>query len=176
MKPLICTALVASSLAFTGNAAMAAHATTHKTASTQTIHTRVVVTHRGRIYRPVASARLRGRVVHNRYAGYGYPRGRGYIWFDIGRFFQAVLGSEPMRYAGVAHGGRYSYSAPDSPTYDDAPVASGTDDTAQQAIDEVNETNMENSMQAAQEQNDEANAETNAGIAAAEQTEINSGM
>jgi hypothetical protein len=35
---------------------------------------------------------------------------------------------------------------------------------------------MENSMQAAQEQNDEANAETNAGLAAAEQTEINAGM
>jgi hypothetical protein len=31
-------------------------------------------------------------------------------------------------------------------------------------------------MQAVQEQNDEANAETNAGFAAAQQTEINSGM
>jgi hypothetical protein len=176
MKTLICTALVASSLAFTGNAAMAAHATTHTTATVHTVHARVVVTHRGRAHWSVASARLRGRVIRGRYAERPYGYGRDYGWFDIGRFLQAMFSGGPVRYAAVVHGGRYSYSAPDSPTYDDSPVASGTDDTAQQAIDAANETNMENSMQAAQEQNDEANAETNAGIAAAEQTEINSGM
>jgi hypothetical protein len=181
MKSLICTALVAGSLALTGNAAMAAHATTHKTASVHTVHARAAVTHRGRTRWSVATARLRGRVIRGRYAerpyGYGYDGyGRDYGWFDFGRFLQAVFGGGPMRYAAVVHGGRYSYSAPDSPTYDDSPVASGSDDTAQQAIDEVNETNMENSMQAAQEQNDEANAETNAGLAAAEQTEINAGQ
>jgi hypothetical protein len=187
MKTLISTALIATALAFTGNAAMAA---THKTASVHTVHARAVVTHRGRAHWSVATARLRRHGIYGRYAegpygygrygygryGYGrYGYDRDYGWFDIGGFFRAVLGGE-LRYARVVHGGHYSYSAPDSPTYDDSPAASGSDDTAQQAAEAASEINAENAQQAAQEQNDEADAANAAGMAAAEQTEINSGM
>lgn len=161
MKSLVCTVLIATALALSGNAASAARVTTH-------------VTHRATHYRSAANARQRGRFARPRVA-YG-----NYGWFDIGGFIQAMLGGRPPPYAMIVRGahsyGAGSYSAGDSPVYDNTPVASGADDTAQQAIDEVNEINMENSMQATQEQNDEANAENIAGMAAAEQTEINSGM
>lgn len=167
MKSLVCTVLIATSLAISGNAAMAARVTTHKTPA------RAAVTHRTTSHRSVAGARF--RVGHSRMAVRTLRRGRTYGWFDIGRFIQAMLGGGPIPYATIVHGAP-SYSAGESPTYDNSPVVSGADDTAQQVVDEANEINMEDSMQAAQEQNDEANAETNAGIAAAEQTEINSGM
>ena len=64
----------------------------------------------------------------------------------------------------------------ESPTYDTSPPI---DDSASiaAAAQAANDTNaMIQTMQAAQAQNDEANAEVTAGILAAQQTEINAGM
>jgi hypothetical protein len=80
---------------------------------------------------------------------------------------QRPVGLFGFAYDGTARGVDVSSSSPD---YDTSPAI---DNSAQQAIDAANQQMMLNSMQAAQEQNDEANAEVTAGILAAQQTEIN---
>lgn len=74
-------------------------------------------------------------------------------------------------FGGAAHG-RASFSS-SSPSDDASPPIDDSAQRAQQTIDSVNETLMENSMRATQEQNDEANAAVTASILAAQQTEIN---
>ena len=85
---------------------------------------------------------------------------------------EAPAGLFGFAFAGAARGRATSYSA--SPDYDTSPAI---DDSAQQAAqdatDAANLQMMLNSMQAAQQQNDEADAEVTAGILAAQQTEIN---
>jgi hypothetical protein len=80
---------------------------------------------------------------------------------------QRPVGLFGFAYDGTARGGvDASSSAPD---YDTSPAI---DNSAQQVTDAANQQMMLNSMQAAQEQNDEANAQVTAGILAAQQTEI----
>jgi hypothetical protein len=85
-----------------------------------------------------------------------------------------VFGSFPVT---IAHGkGRtYEPTYDSSPTYDTAPIvtASPAEETAAQ-IQQMNDQNaMIQSMQAAQQQNDAAQAQFNADMAATIQTEIN---
>lgn len=93
----------------------------------------------------------------------------------VAQFFQGLFGGAPVVRAarGRANEGE---SVADSPTYDTSPsVSSGNDvqaasDAEVQAMQQLNDENALNaSMQAAEEQNDEANASTL-------QTEINAGM
>lgn len=179
MKSLLRTVCVAASLALIGNAGTAAAADAQSAAKTQTVHVRTSVMHRAAPAAHTAAARRSARVARVA-SRRRYPS--RYVSLDIGGLIQAMLAGAPMQYSALARNlaglrvtGRSAgaYSAGYSPSYDSAPAASGIDDTAQQALDEANEINMQNSMEAAQEQNDEADAETNAGIAAAEQTEIN---
>ncbi|HEY1745873.1 MAG TPA: hypothetical protein VGG11_03785 [Xanthobacteraceae bacterium] len=77
-----------------------------------------------------------------------------------------------FEFAGPGHGTVYAASS--SRDYDTSAVIDNSADVAaQQVTDAANQQMMLNSMQAAQEQNDEANAEVTAGILAAQQTEIN---
>jgi hypothetical protein len=153
MRTLITTVAVVASLALAGTGAMAANANLHKAAKAHVAHTHVA-----------------GRVAAPRY----YARGPSY--FDPGRFIQSMLGGAwPAVNARLAHSGRrtgtYSYDSPSySPSYDSPPI-----DNSSMANDAAAAANsaMLQSMQAAQQQNDEANAAFNAGMAAALQTEIN---
>jgi hypothetical protein len=184
MKSLVCTVLVSLALAFPGNAAMAAGAATHKTASAQTVHARVAVTHRATTRRSVASARSRARVAGTRRVARVAVGGRNALGIDIGRFIQAMLGGGPVPYMQLVRdvarargaryvGGTYDSSSSFSATAPDTPVDNSAEEAAEQASEEASQIDLQNSMEAAQEQNDEADAETNAGIATAEQTEIN---
>jgi hypothetical protein len=179
MRTLIATAAVAASLAFAGTSAMAATANVHKNTSAHVVHAHSAVhrvVHAPPAVHHVAHAAVR-RAAPRRYV-YG-PYGYG---FDVGRFVQSMFGGAwPAMNVRLAHGaGRthgYAAEPPSyySPSYDSPPVitSSPAEDTAA-AIQQMNNTNaMLQSMQAAQQQNDEANAEVNAGLAAALQTEIN---
>jgi hypothetical protein len=85
---------------------------------------------------------------------------------------QRPVGLFGFAYDGPARGRVYESSS--SPDYDTTPVIDNSADVAaQQANDAANQQMMLNTMQAVQEQNDEANAEVTAGILAAQQTEIN---
>jgi hypothetical protein len=85
---------------------------------------------------------------------------------------QRPVGLFGFAYDRTARGGADAPSF--SPSYDTGPaIDNSADVAAQQATDAANQQMMLNSMQAVQEQNDEANAEVTAGILAAQQTEIN---
>lgn len=157
MRTLFTTVAVAASLAIAGTSAMATNA----------VHT----SKRGHALREHATVHAAA------------PRhdARGPYNVDVGQLFQFMFGggSHPMnvrlaRSARAMHG-HQSASWTYSPSYDSPPINTGStaDDTAA-AIQQLNNTNaMLQSMQAAQQQNDEANAAVSAGIAAAIQTEIN---
>jgi hypothetical protein len=93
----------------------------------------------------------------------------------VAQFFQGLFGGAPI--ARTARGRvNESQSIADSPTYDTSPSVSSSNDAQAasdaevQAIQQLDDENALNaSMQAAEEQNDEANAATL-------QTEINAGM
>jgi hypothetical protein len=93
----------------------------------------------------------------------------------VAQFFQGLFGGVPIMRTARSRADEGQYVA-DSPTYDTSPpVGSSNDaqaasDAEVQAIQQMNDENALNaSMQAAEEQNDEANAATL-------QTEINAGM
>jgi hypothetical protein len=126
---------------------------------------------------PVAHARVATRVAAPRQ----YPPAN-YYGFDVGQFFQSLFGV-PAPYAQYARNaakprgrddtGTYDWSY-SSPTYDNGtPVDNSAEEEAQQAAAMASEEAAEATMQMDQELNEEADAEANAGIAAAEQTEIN---
>lgn len=111
----------------------------------------------------------------------GHPRlaTRGNLNVDVGQFIASMLGGVPVEYADLVRDAAASRGAAGgnevssySPSYDSTPVDTSASDAAAEAAAEASEVDLMNSMQAAQEQNDEADAETNAGIAAAVQTEI----
>lgn len=169
MRKLITTLAVVTSLALAGTSALAANANVHKVAKPHAVHAQ---TH-------IVKSRVAARHVAPgpRYAG--GPRG-----LDIGQFVQSFFGGGWNGWPGVnvkmarsaARGhGTYEWSG-SSPTYDSSPAVDSSSDAytaAAQAQDAVNQMDLQNSMQAAQEQNDAANAAFTAGILAAQQTEIN---
>jgi hypothetical protein len=161
-----------AALALTGNAAMAANTQVHT--SPKAVH----------VTQPRVAARAAARVAAPRpYAYAPVP-----LPFGIGQFIQSMLGGPlPPQYAQIvrnavresaSHQGSDSHdSSWQSPSYDNMPVP--IDNSASDAAiagEEADLNALQQSMQATQEQNDEANAEFNAGIAAAQQTEINAGM
>ncbi len=147
MKSLICSALVAASLALAGNAAMAADSQVHNNTKAPVAHASV----------PVSIA-----------AGSNYPAaGKN---FDATQVLLSIYGGGPVSGPAV---GSWGYSSTYSPSYDTQTVDTSSSNVGQDATEQADETESENSMQAAQQQNDEANAEFAAGMAAAEQTEIN---
>ena len=167
MRSLTYSALIAASLALTANAAMAATTQVHKTAATTQVHKTV---------KPQVAHR---RVATHVAARPAYPRGN-YYGFDVGQFIQSLFGG-PIPYAQYARGavktrgrdtGTYDWSF-SSATDTSTPIDNSAEEAAQQAAEMANEAQSEATMQMDQELNDEANRETNAGIAAAEQTEIN---
>jgi len=165
-KSLVACVLVAGSFAAAATGATAADLSHNGLRSAHAVHRRVPVHTAGRTTTP-------------------YERPYG---FDVGAFIESVLGGPlPPQYAQIVRNamrerGRYATSkgtygsGAESPTYDyPAPIDNSASDAAaaQAASDSAA---LAASMQAAQQQNDEANAETNAGIAAAQQIEINGGM
>jgi hypothetical protein len=197
MKSIITTGFLAASLAFTGNAAMAAAAQPHKAAAAAHVTRPQAVQHA-----PVYGAWSNGtwpagawpdiRAAQTPVFGAARPAvqivARSYLpggplGADIGQFIQGMLSGGPVPYANLIRDaqrmrgspGSYDFS---SPTYDDSPAvaasaaseAQAASDAENQAIQQMNDTNaMTASMAAAEEQNDEANAATL-------QTEINAGM
>jgi hypothetical protein len=165
VKSVVASALVVSSLALAVNCAAAANPPAVH--NPPTVHVQ---------HRP-APARIAARRSAPP-APYG---------FDIGQFIQGMLGG-PLspQYAQIvrnamAHrsaGGHGPYEPGyESPTYSDpAAVDNSASDAAAAAAQAVSDAAAVASMQATQQQNDEANAEFNAGIAAAQQSEINAGM
>jgi hypothetical protein len=178
MKSMISIGVLAASLAFGANAAVAAAQPTH-TAATAAHITRAVWpdVRRARAYH----GPYYGAWPYARYAAGGYAP-HNLLGYDVGQFIQGMLGGGPVPYANLARdaermhgssGGSYAYSAP---SYDNsAPVTTGNDaqlaaDAENQAIQQMNDTNaLTASMAAAEAQNDAANAATL-------QTEINAGM
>ncbi len=148
MNSLIRSALVAASFVLLGNAAMAAGTQAHNNANPAAAHARapVHVTVRSR-YPAANTGHDYGEFMQSLFGGVGGGNGGAVVHY--------TTTTQP---ASVASSGSSSF---DSPSY------STTDNSAQDAID------ASNSAQATQEQNDAANAAFSAGIAAAEQTEIN---
>ncbi len=188
MKSIITSGILAVSLAFAGNAAMAAAAQPHKA---------VIAAH---VIRPqsVQHAPVYGAWSNSAWpdvnvgqapvfgaarpaahiAARGYCPG-GALGADIGQFIQGMLSGDPGPYANLIrdaqrmHGspGSYDFS---SSTYDTSPAAASEaqagSDAENRAIQQMNDTNaLTASMAAAEQQNDAANAATL-------QTEINAGM
>ncbi len=166
VKSLVTCVLVAGSFAAAATSATAADLSHNALRSSHAAHRHVPVHTAGRTITP-------------------YARSYG---FDVGAFIQSVLGGPlPPQYGQIVRNAmrqrsRYTTSkgtcasGTESPTYDaPAPIDNSASDAAaaQAASDSAA---LAASMQAAQQQNDEANAETNAGIAAAQQIEINGGM
>jgi hypothetical protein len=89
--------------------------------------------------------------------------------------FLVNLGFGPGERLGGSYCTRTGAALPSSsPDYDTSPpIDDSAQQAAQQAIDAANLQMMLNSMQAVQQQNDEANAAVTAGILAGQQTEIN---
>jgi hypothetical protein len=152
MKSLICSAFVAASLALVGNAAMAADSQVHTNTKAPIAHAPAAV-----------HVAARGR----------YPAAGPN--FDATQVLQSIYGGGPVAGPAVASWGYSSTHSPStySPSYDSQTVETSSSNAGQDATAEANDTEWENSMQAAQEQNDESNAAFAAGMAAAEQTEIN---
>jgi hypothetical protein len=193
---LISTGVLAMSLALAANAAPAAVAQSHKSVTVARVggaQPSHVASYDGRggaqaspSYSgtgwgvgPTHTARVSGYGGWQgaRYAANGYAP-RSQLGFDVSQFIQSMLGGGPVPYANLArdvermHGSSYA----GSPTYDtSAPVSAGNDaqaaaDAENQAIQQMNDTNaLIASMAAAEAQNDAA-------VAAAQQTEINAGM
>jgi hypothetical protein len=168
MRSLMTGGFLIAALALTGNTAMAAN--------TQ-VHTNPKAVH-------VTQPRVVARVAAPRpYAYAPVP-----LPFGIGQFIRSMLGGPlPPQYAQIvrnavkesaSHQGSDSHdSSLESPSYDNTPVPiENSASDAAIAGEEADLNALQQSMQATQEQNDEANAEFNAGIAAAQQTEINAGM
>jgi hypothetical protein len=86
----------------------------------------------------------------------------------VAQFFQGLFGGPPVARTAAGRAGEGEYVPYDSPTYDTStPPDNSSADQAAQAMQQLNDENaLIQSMQAAQEQNDEANAATL-------QTEIN---
>jgi len=171
MKSLMTGALLIASLALTGNAALAANTQVH--INPKAVH----------VTQPRMAARVAPRVAASR----PYAYARRPLPFDVGQFIQSMLGGPlPPQYAQIvrnavreraSHQGSGGDSSWELPSYDSTPAP--IDNSASYAAiagEEADLNALQQSMQATQEQNDEANAEFNAGIAAAEQTEINAGM
>jgi len=164
IKSVVASALVVSSLALAVNSAAAANPpAVHKPPSVQ-------VQHR------TAPARIAAR-------GLAPPAPYG---FDVGQFIQGMLGGPlPPQYAQIVRNAMSHRSAGgrgtcepgyESPIYSEpVTVDNSASDAAAAAAQAASDAAVA-SMQATQEQNDEAQAEVNAGLAAAEQTEINAGM
>jgi hypothetical protein len=181
VKSLVPCGIILASLALPGNAAVAAATQTTQAATTQVhkaakpaVHQRVT-----RVTRPRTAPRTVTR----------YARAPQY--FNVGQFIQSMFGGPlPPQYARIVQnamrpsvasrrsgGSTGTYDWSESPTYDTSspPDTTGQDTSAaalseDQSIQEMNDTNaMTESMQAAEEENDEANAATL-------QTEINAGM
>jgi len=161
MKSFIVTGMLAASLAFAANAAVAATPANPIPNGAQDSYARPVLHIASRM-----------------------PQVRGQLNVDIGRFIQGMLAGGPVPYAKLvrdvrglpASSGTYDYS----PSYDPASTAPATScaacdaqaasDQEVQEIQEMNDTNaLTASMAVAEEQNDAANAATL-------QTEINAGM
>jgi hypothetical protein len=94
----------------------------------------------------------------------------------MAQFFQGLFGAPPVVRTARGRSNAEEYVPYDSPTYDTSPPVSSSNDAQAasdaevQAIQQLDDENALNaSMQAAEEQNDEANAATL-------QTEINAGM
>jgi len=170
MRTLITTAALIASLALAGTSAIAATANVHKATKTHVAHAHAAVH---------AAAPKHARHVAPRY--YYAPRyvAPGPYGFNVGQFIQSMLGGAwPPVNVKLAHhkGSTPGYESPSySPSYESPPIDTSSDayNAAAQA-QQMNDTNaLVQSMQAAQQQNDQANADFNAGIAAALQTEIN---
>jgi hypothetical protein len=159
MKFLIVTSILAGSLAFGANAAMAGPSPAN----------------------PVPNISFAPPGVH--VAGQRLPV-RGQRDADVAQFVRAMLGGWPIPYANLVRDARNAPAAsgaddyPYSASYDASPVDAGSaaadaqaaSDQETQTINEINDINAENaSMAAAEEENDAANAATL-------QTEINAGM
>ena len=165
---LMSTGLIAASLAFTGNAAMAANLPVHKAAATTHV--------------------VQPRVAHVAARRPGPP---AQVGFDVGGFIQAMMGgSLPPQYTQIVQNAlrgaashRYAGSARDSggydPTFDSpSPPVEVDNSQSQAAIDASDQAmqqedqslqDMNASNAAAEQQNDAANA-------AMVQTDINAGM
>jgi hypothetical protein len=168
-KSLIRSGLIVAALAWTGSAVMAANV--------PVVHKSAPVAH---VSRPQATARVAARYRQPRLAG--YP--------DLGQLIQGFFGGVlPPQYtrliasaaarASSSHRGSGSGSGSYDPSWDSPSPSIPIDNSASDAAiagEEADLNALQQSMQATQQQNDEANAETNAGIAAAQQTEINAGM
>jgi hypothetical protein len=161
MKSFITTGILAATLAFTANAAMAVTPENPIPNHPQAWHAQPVAR--------VAAQRLQ-------------PRG---LNVDVAQFIRGMLGGGPIRYANIIRdvrnlpASRGSSGSSYSPSYDYSSWAAAScaacdsqaaSDQEVQEIQQMNDTNALNaSMAAAEEQNDAANAATL-------QTEINAGM
>jgi hypothetical protein len=169
MKSLISAGVLAASLALSANAAMAAG---------QPVHTAATTAH---VIRAVWPDVRRARAYHGPYRGAwpyaGYAASgavpQSQFGFDAGQFIQGLLGGG----ANLAHDARslpasrgYSSPAPESPSYDYSASTSDAQNQANEQANQMQQMNDENalinSMQAAEQQNEAANAATI-------QTEIN---
>ena len=177
MKSLMIGGLLIALLALSGNAAMAAN--------TQ-VHTNPKAVH---VTQPRTAARAAPRVAARASPRAAAPRPYAYapgpLPFGIGQFIQSTLGGPlPPQYAQIVRNAvRQSASNQGPGSYDPSwdspsppiPIDNSASDAAI-AGEEADLNALNQSMQATQEQNDEAEAMNNADIAAAQQTEINAGM
>jgi hypothetical protein len=163
MKSLLIRGILTASLALSANAALAGNAPVHHVAK---------AAHMTHARAPAHAAARR------------YYQPRAQLSGDIGQFIQSILAGRVPNYAALIRGaararssrGPSDWSSP-SPTYDASlPIDTATNnaqalaDQENRAIQSMNDTNaMVQSMQAAAEQNAEANAATL-------RTEINAGM
>jgi hypothetical protein len=168
---LISTGLIVASLAFTGNAAMAANLPVHNAAATAHV--------------------VQPRVAHVAARRPGPP---AQVGFDVGGFIQAMMGGSlppqytqivqnalrgaaSHRYAGSAGSARDSggydptFDSPSPPVEVDNSQSQAAIDASDQAMQQEDQSlqDMNASNAAAEQQNDAANA-------AAVQTDINAGM
>jgi hypothetical protein len=170
VKSIIITGLLTASLALSANAAMAAPTPANPIPDhAQTFRPGAAPVARAPAYRPEVFA-----------GGYS-PRNQ--LGFDVGQFIQGMLGGGPVPYANLVRDVRNMHASPgsyeasySSPSYDTSPTVSSNNDAqaaSDQEAQQIQQMNDENaliaSMQAAEEQNDEANAATL-------QTEINAGF
>jgi hypothetical protein len=187
MKSLICSACVVASLALTGNAALAANTAIHTNAQAGPVY----ATMSGRLVQAGGAgdvAQARGPA---RFAGGLVPlaaRGvwpRGAIGVDVAQIIQSALGGGPVQYTALVHdlgrlrgsgtgdsSGYVDTSVPDNSAAQEA-IDAGVQANIQNSNDMVNEITLQDSMEAAQAQNDAANAQFTADMNAAMQTEIN---
>jgi hypothetical protein len=168
---LMSTGLIVASLAFTGNAAMAANLPVHKAAATTHV--------------------VQPRVAHVAARRPGPP---AQVGFDVGGFIQAMMGgSLPPQYTQIVQNAlrgaashRYAGSggsARDSggydPTFDSPSPAVDVDNSQSQAAIDASDQAMQQEDQSLQDMNASnaaAEQQNDAANAAAVQTDINAGM